>query len=203
MNRLEEKWNTITHAFGVVLFLFLGGLLLYKAGNQHPFYVGFIIYVLSLLLLFSASTLYHNAESLETKQKLRILDHISIYYLIAGTYTPVCLGILWLSKGKLLLLLVWFITSLGTVLKIYFTGRFEKLSLLLYGIMGWLIIIDLSYLLDNFSSNQLTYLGAGGFFYTVGIIFYAVKRIPYNHVIWHFFVLFGALAHFMLIFTLV
>jgi len=127
------------------------------------------------------------------------LDHISIYYLIAGTYTPVCLSLLPGSKGWLLFYLVWGIALLGTFLKLFYTGRFEAFSLILYGVMGWLIVIDLPYLIKNLSTSGLTYLALGGAFYTIGILFYALKKIPFNHLIWHIFVLAGAASHWMLI----
>ena len=157
-------------------------------------------YVASLLLLFTASTIYHAVQNPKLKKRLRILDHISIYYLIAGTYTPVCLSVLLPSKGWLLFYLVWGIALFGTVLKIFFTGRFEAFSLVLYGVMGWLIIIDLPYLMEHMSALGLFYLSLGGAFYTIGILFYAIKKIPYNHLIWHFFVLGGAISHWWLIF---
>ena len=164
---------------------------------------GITVYVVSLLLLFTASTIYHAVENPKLKKKLRILDHISIYYLIAGTYTPVCLSVLLPSEGWLLFYLVWGIALFGTVLKIFFTGRFEVFSLVLYGVMGWLIVIDLPYLLEYMSSSGLLYLAVGGAFYTIGILFYAVKRIPYNHLIWHFFVLGGAISHWLLVNNLI
>lgn len=160
-------------------------------------------YVASLLLLFTASTIYHAVQNPKLKKRLRILDHISIYYLIAGTYTPVCLSVLLPSKGWLLFYLVWGIALFGTVLKIFFTGRFEAFSLVLYGVMGWLIIIDLPYLIEHMSALGLFYLSLGGAFYTIGILFYAIKKIPYNHLIWHFFVLGGAISHWWLIFGLI
>ena len=126
---------------------------------------------------------------------MRIFDHISIYYLIAGTYTPVCLFVLQGSKGTLLLYAVWGIALFGTLLKLFFIGRFEVFSLVLYGLMGWLVVIDLPYLSTVMGEPELFYLGLGGFFYTVGIAFYAIKKIPYNHFIWHVFVLGGACAH--------
>ena len=197
---LEEKLNAYSHALGIVLAA-IGGILLFENDlGAIPFMKGGItVYVASLLLLFTASTIYHAVENPKLKKKLRILDHISIYYLIAGTYTPVCLSILLPSKGWLLFYLVWGIALFGTVLKIFFTGRFEVFSLVLYGVMGWLIVIDLPYLLEHMSSSGLLYLAAGGAFYTIGILFYAVKKIPYNHLIWHFFVLGGAIAHWFLV----
>jgi len=199
---LEEKLNAYSHAFGIVLAV-VGGILLFQNEvESNPYMKGSIIaYVLSLILLFSASTTYHAVENPKIKKKLRILDHISIYYLIAGTYTPVCLSVLLPSKGWLLFYLVWGIALFGTVLKIFFTGRFEAFSLVLYGIMGWLIVIDLPYLLEHMPTSGLFYLSLGGAFYTIGIFFYAVKKIPYNHLIWHFFVLGGAISHWWLIFT--
>ena len=197
---LEEKLNAYSHALGIVLAA-IGGILLFENDlGAIPFMKGGItVYVVSLLLLFTASTIYHAVENPKLKKKLRILDHISIYYLIAGTYTPVCLSVLLPSEGWLLFYLVWGIALFGTVLKIFFTGRFEVFSLVLYGVMGWLIVIDLPYLLEHMSSSGLLYLAAGGAFYTIGILFYAVKKIPYNHLIWHFFVLGGAIAHWFLV----
>ena len=201
---LEEKLNAYSHALGIVLAA-IGGILLFESDlGAMPFMKGGItVYVASLLLLFTASTIYHAVENPKLKKKLRILDHISIYYLIAGTYTPVCLSILLPSKGWLLFYLVWGIALFGTVLKIFFTGRFEVFSLVLYGVMGWLIVIDLPYLLEYMSSSGLLYLAVGGAFYTIGILFYAVKRIPYNHLIWHFFVLGGAISHWLLVNNLI
>jgi hemolysin III len=197
---LEEKLNAYSHAVGIVLAI-IGGIVLFKNYlDSIPLMKGSIIaYTSSLILLFTASTIYHAVENPKIKKRLRILDHISIYYLIAGTYTPVCLSVLLPSKGWLLFYLVWGIALFGTVLKIFFTGRFEAFSLVLYGVMGWLIVIDLPYLLEHMYSSGLIYLAAGGAFYTIGILFYAVKKIPYNHLIWHFFVLGGAISHWCLI----
>ncbi|WP_318312391.1 PAQR family membrane homeostasis protein TrhA [Flagellimonas crocea] len=197
---LEEKLNAYSHAVGIV-FAVIGGVVLFKnyLGNIPFMKVSIITYTSSLILLFTASTIYHAVENPKLKRRLRILDHISIYYLIAGTYTPVCLTVLLPSKGWLLFYLVWGIALFGTVLKIFFTGRFEAFSLVLYGVMGWLIVIDLPYLLEHMSTAGLFYLSLGGVFYTIGIIFYAVKKIPYNHLIWHFFVLGGAISHWYLI----
>lgn len=200
---LEEKLNAYSHAFGIVLAV-VGGILLFQNEVESNPYMrdSIIAYVISLILLFFASTIYHAVENPKIKKKLRILDHISIYYLIAGTYTPVCLSILLPSKGWLLFYLVWGIALFGTILKIFFTGKFEAFSLVLYGVMGWLIVIDLPYLLEHMSSKGLIYLALGGAFYTIGILFYAVKKIPYNHLIWHFFVLGGAISHWWLIYIL-
>ena len=200
----EERWNAYSHAIGIVLALFGSVYLLQMDLGSTPYILGSVlIYCISLVLLFSASTIYHFVENPKLKKKLRILDHISIYYLIAGTYTPVCLTVLSDSKGWLLFYLVWGIALFGTVLKLFFTGKFEVFSLVLYGVMGWIIVIDLPYLLENMSSKGLFYLSLGGAFYTIGILFYAIKRIPYNHLIWHFFVLGGASSHVLMVCSII
>ena len=195
---LEEKLNTYSHGVGILLALY--GLFYFtKSPWMNGYRLPILIYSVSLLLLFAASTGYHAARNPQVKKRLRILDHISIYYLIAGTYTPICTTILKDSKGALLLVLVWAIATFGTALKLFFTGKFEIFSLVLYGVMGWLVVIDLPFLKDNLSETELYYLGLGGFFYTLGIVFYAIKKIPFNHFIWHLFVLAGAISHWFLI----
>jgi hemolysin III len=195
---IEEKWNTYSHGIGVFLGV-LGMFVLLKNQESSVEFWPIIVYSLSVILLFSASTWYHAVKDPRVKRKLRVFDHISIYYLIAGTYTPVCLWILKDSKGIFLLFLVWGIALFGTVLKIFFTGKFEVFSLLLYGLMGWLVVFDLPYLLENLSKTGLVYLALGGAFYTIGMIFYASKKIPFNHFIWHLFVLGGAISHWLMI----
>ncbi len=197
---LEEKWNAYSHGMGIVLSILGTFFLLHNLTNRPYGWSSITIYCFTLILLFSASTLYHSVYRPLLKQRLRILDHISIYFLIAGTYTPVCLLILQESKGWLLFWLVWGITTLGTLLKLFFTGKFEIISLLLYGIMGWLIVIDLPFLFENVSNRGLFLLAIGGGFYTIGIFFYAIKKIPFNHLIWHFFVLAGAVSHWFFIY---
>ncbi|MEO9510673.1 MAG: hemolysin III family protein [Flavobacteriaceae bacterium] len=198
----EEKWNAISHTFGIILSI-LGTLFFFqKDMTEQPFlFESILVYSISLILLFTASTLYHAVNNPNLKRKLRILDHLSIYYLIAGTYTPVCLLVLLHSKGWLLFYIVWGIAFFGTFLKLFFTGKFEAFSLALYGIMGWLVVIDYEFLSKNTSSEGIFYIALGGIFYTIGILFYAVKRIPYNHLIWHIFVLGGAISHWIFMFS--
>ncbi|MEM6895620.1 MAG: hemolysin III family protein [Bacteroidota bacterium] len=195
---LHERLNTYSHALGFVLSV-IGLFYFILFYGQSKLILPLLIYSGSLILLFLASTLYHAVKRPVPKQRLRILDHISIYVLIAGSYTPVCVGLLSGSKGVLLLYLVWGITLFGIILKLFFTGKFETLSLLLYGIMGWLIVLDFTYLQQQVTGDGLLFLGLGGAFYTLGIFFYAMRRIPYNHFIWHLFVLGGALCHWIFI----
>ncbi|MEM8929308.1 MAG: hemolysin III family protein [Bacteroidota bacterium] len=195
---LHEKLNTYSHALGFLLSV-IGLFYFILFYGQSKLILPLLIYSGSLILLFLASTLYHAVKRPVPKQRLRILDHISIYVLIAGSYTPVCVGLLSGSKGELLLYLVWGITLFGIILKLFFTGKFETLSLLLYGIMGWLIVLDFTCLQQQVTGDGLLFLGLGGAFYTLGIFFYAMRRIPYNHFIWHLFVLGGALCHWIFI----
>ncbi|MCC1485386.1 PAQR family membrane homeostasis protein TrhA [Winogradskyella immobilis] len=199
--KLEEQLNAWSHGFGVVLGC-IGLIFLVNnvdaTQNWHLFSV--VVYGLSIIVLFLASTLYHSVSSKKLKQRFRIIDHISIYLLIAGTYTPVLLILLSKSLGWPLFYSVWGIAAFGVVLKLFFTGKFEIFSTLLYLIMGWLIVFDYSTLSSIIGADGTWWLFAGGFFYTVGIVFYAIHKIPYNHVIWHVFVLAGAICHFLMIF---
>lgn len=200
---LEEKLNAITHGVGAFLGIIGLGFLIYYDTNKTPFSLfSVIVYGSSVVILFTASTLYHLAIDQKKKYYLRITDHISIYFLIAGTYTPVLLISLVDSLGWILFYLVWAITALGIVMKLFFTGKFEVFSTLMYLAMGWLIVFDLSSLADKINEGMV-FLIAGGVAYTVGVVFYTFERIPYNHVIWHLFVLIGAFFHFLMIFNYV
>ncbi|MEQ8422832.1 MAG: hemolysin III family protein [Arenibacter algicola] len=196
----EEKLNTLSHALGIILGL-IGFVVLYLINDGHNSYGIFSIsvYSFTFVLLFTASTLYHRVRDPKLKNKLRILDHISIYFLIAGTYTPVALIMLEKGNGWQLFYTVWGIAAVGTLMKLFYTGKYEFISLLLYLIMGWLIVLDLDNLLSQTTTIGLGTLFLGGAFYTIGILFYAIERIPYNHFIWHLFVLGGAISHWCFI----
>lgn len=197
----EERLNAYTHGLGILLGL-IGFYLLWDRNLNNSEYATFsiVIYSCSIILLFTASTLYHSVNLKSLKVKLRILDHVSIYYLIAGTYTPVALIMLVDGNGWLIFYIVWALAIGGTVLKIFFTGKFEVFSLLLYLIMGWMIVFDIKNLIGMTSTKGILLMFLGGAFYTFGIIFYAQKKIPYNHLIWHLFVLGGAISHWMFIY---
>lgn len=202
--KFEEQLNAWSHAIGAALGI-AGLVLLVVFRDSEVSYSLFsvIIYGISIIVLFLASTFYHAVRGEKRKHYFRIIDHISIYLLIAGTYTPVLLITLPDSKGWILFWTVWIIAAFGLILKLFFTGRFEVFSTLLYLIMGWLIVFDFSTLADRMDTNGLLLLFAGGLAYTVGIVFYAIEKIPYNHVIWHLFVLGGAICHFFMIFFFV
>ena len=197
----EEKFNTISHGIGALMAI-VGMVLLIQGNNHKSEYAtwGIVIYSLSLISMLSISTIYHAVDNKVWKLRMRILDHINIYYLIAGTYTPVALITLINGNGWLIFFAVWGIASVGTILKLFFTGKFEIISLLLYLAMGWLIVFDFQNLVDNTSELGIQLLMLGGAFYTIGIIFYVVRRIPYNHFIWHLFVLAGAICHWFFIY---
>lgn len=192
----EEKLNAWSHGLGVLLSIpALVILLVEHAGASQYGTFAITVYGLSLFILFGASTVYHIAAQPKLKRQLRILDHISIYMLIAGTYTPVALIKLVDGNGWLIFGVVWIIAWVGAILKLFFTGKFEIFSLGLYLLMGWLILFDFQNLMAVTSFNGLFLLGLGGFFYTFGILFYAWERIPHHHLIWHIFVLAGAICH--------
>ncbi|MGC1204049.1 MAG: hemolysin III family protein [Flavobacteriaceae bacterium] len=200
----EEKLNAFTHAIGALFGIAALVLLIVFNTNKTDWSLfSVIVYGISIIVLFSASTLYHSVTNEKKKHYFRIIDHISIYLLIAGTYTPVLLISLEQTLGWTLFWVVWGIAAFGVILKLFFTGKFEIFSTLLYLVMGWLIVFDFSKLSEIIGSDGILFLFAGGLSYTVGIIFYAIQKIPYNHVIWHLFVLSGAIFHFFMIFYFV
>jgi hemolysin III len=200
-SKLEENLNALTHAIGVLLGIVgLVLLIVFQTNKTEWSLFSVITYGISLIVLFTASTLYHSIYRESRKHYFRIVDHISIYLLIAGTYTPVLLIALLESKGWPLFWVVWGIAGFGIILKLFFTGKFEIFSTILYLVMGWIIVFDFSALSDLIHYNGILFLFAGGLFYTVGIVFYAIEKIPFNHVIWHLFVLGGAICHFFMIF---
>ncbi|REE25703.1 channel protein (hemolysin III family) [Winogradskyella pacifica] len=202
--KLEEQLNSWTHGFGALLGIVALVLLIIDADNLKPWSLfSVIVYGLSIIILFLASTFYHAVEGEKRKHYFRIVDHVSIYLLIAGTYTPVLLILLTNSLGWPLFWTVWGIAAFGVILKLFFTGRFEIFSTLLYLVMGWLIVFDFSNVSEALGPNGILWLFAGGTFYTVGIVFYALQRMLYNHVIWHLFVLGGAICHFFMIYLYV
>lgn len=200
--KLEEQLNAWTHGIGAALGIAALVLLIIYADNTKPWSLfSVIVYGISIIILFLASTFYHAVKGEKRKHYFRIVDHISIYLLIAGTYTPVLLIVLRDSLGWPLFWTVWGIAIFGVILKIFFTGKFEIFSTLLYLVMGWLIVFDFSNLSEALGPNGVLWLFAGGLSYTVGIVFYALQKVPYFHVVWHLFVLGGAICHFFMIFS--
>ena len=200
----EEKLNAWSHGLGVGLGIAALVLMLLGVDQTNPFGLfSVIVYGLSIILLFFASTCYHAITSSKRKHYFRVADHIGIYLLIAGTYTPVFLIAIPNGLGWILFWVVWGIAVFGLVLKLFFTGRFEHFSTFLYLAMGWLAIIPYSELTTALDAKALALLIGGGVAYTVGVLFYAIEKIPYNHFIWHLFVLGGASCHFFMVYLYV
>ena len=198
----EEKLNVLTHGFGLLLAIIVLPFLVLKSLAYHEFWqtISFVIYGLSLIILYAASTFYHAAKSPKLRRKLNIFDHAAIYVLIAGSYTPFCLVVLPGQTGWYMFIFVWLFALAGVILKLFFTGRFDKLSTALYLIMGWQVVFLIKPLMNNLSYDGLFYLIAGGVFYTIGAILYSIKKVPYNHAIFHVFVLLGSFSHFWAIY---
>ena len=201
-SEIEEKLNVLTHGFGLLLSFVVFPFLISKSIAYTGFWKisSFIIYGLSLIVLYAASTFYHAAKAPKLRRRLNIFDHAAIYVLIAGSYTPFCLVVLPDETGWYLFIFVWLFALTGVVLKLFFTGKFDKLSTALYLIMGWQVVFLIKPLMNNLSSEGLFYLMAGGVFYTVGALFYSIEKIKYNHAIFHVFVLLGSFSHFLTIF---
>jgi hemolysin III len=197
----EEIFNAITHGIGVV-FGIVALTVLCVLGSHFgtiAHVLSYLVYGLSLILLYASSTLYHSLTSLKFKSLFKILDHSSIYLLIAGTYTPFLVINLKGQLGFTLLAIIWGIAILGVIFKVFFTGRFKLLSTLIYIGMGWLIIFAYEPLKEAMNSAALNWLIIGGFTYTLGTIFYLAKKLKYTHGIWHLFVLAGSIFHFVAI----
>ena len=195
-----EFWCAFTHGIGIVTGLIISSYFILRFdGLENKVQWALAVYCLSFIFLYSASTFYHLMSSINRKKKLQKLDHIGIYFLIAGTYTPICVNLLWDGHGQLLLLVVWFIGGIGSLLKLKYTAKFEKLSLFLYIAMGWLILIDIRYFLEVASTSTIVYLVLGGLAYSIGTVFYRWHSLPAHHIIWHVFVLIGSFFHFLMI----
>jgi hemolysin III len=201
----EEFANTLTHLIGILLSIVAISLLVvFSVLNGTALHVvSCCIFGGTMLLLYTSSTLYHAIQSKELKPLLRSIDHISIYFLISGTYTPLLLLGLGGTLGWVYFGIVWTITLLGLVFKIFFIGRFEKLSLILYLGMGWLALLLIKPLVVNLSTEIIYLIAAGGVAYTIGTVFYANKKMLYAHAIWHVFVLAGTVLHFIAIMFLI
>ncbi|MCR9297376.1 hemolysin III family protein [Vibrio fluvialis] len=199
----EEVANAISHGVGLILGIVGLVLLLVKAVDHRSdalTIVSMSIYGGSMIALFLASTLYHAIPHQNAKRWLKTFDHCAIYLLIAGSYTPFLLVSLRTPLAFGLMIVIWSIALIGIIMKIAFVYRFKRLSLVTYLTMGWLSLIVIYQLALNLDVGGLTLLAAGGVVYSLGVIFYVAKRIPYNHAIWHAFVLAGCACHFLAIY---
>lgn len=199
-SKKEEFWNAMTHGVGALLTIPATIVLIEKAlsNGSKVELVSYIIFGLSMFLLYLASTLYHWLPT--NKNLLKKFDHSSIFLLIAGTYTPVALIAIGGTTGWILVGIEWGLAIIGIVLKQFFVHRFKRISLLVYIGMGWLVVFVYQPVVDYLTINGILLLLAGGLSYTIGTYFYKNKRIQYNHAIWHVFVMGGSLFMFLAIY---
>lgn len=198
----EENINIITHAVGFIFSIAALVLLVTRASLHGNIWhvASFSIFGSSLLILYAASTVYHSAKTPETRNRFKILDHASIYVLIAGTYTPYTLITLNGATGWVIFGISWAMALTGIVLKLFFTGRYNLLSTIMYISMGWVIVFAIKPLIHHLPLKGIFWLFAGGISYTMGAILYSIDKIKFNHAIFHVFVLFGSFCHFMSVF---
>ncbi len=201
----EEKLNIWSHAFGIFLSIIALVLLIIKAVQQDNIWmmISFPIFGVSLILLYLASTLYHASKEPQKRFKLKVFDHAAIYVLIAGSYTPFTLVSLNGETGWLIFSMVWVMAFTGIILKLFFTGKFKIVSTAMYVLMGWLIVFYFQDLTAHLHEKGVFYLILGGVLYTTGAILYSIKKIKFNHAIFHFFVLAGSFCHFLSIYLYV
>jgi len=177
--------------------------LLVRHANLHGtvrHVVSFGIFGASLIILYAASAFYHSAEKPELRSRLKIIDHASIYILIAGSYTPFTLVTLDGKIGWIVFGTSWGLALTGIVLKLFFTGKYNLISTIMYVLLGWVIVFAIKPLISNLPLKGLIWLFAGGMSYTIGAVLYSIKKIKYNHALFHMFVLMGSFCHFMSVF---
>jgi len=199
---IEEIVNSIIHGTGILISL--AGLVLLivfsSLYGKASHIVSCTIFGITLVLLYTASTLYHSFRKPQIKHVFRIIDHSCIYALIAGTYTPFMLVTVRGVLGWTLFAIIWSLTILGILFKAFFIHRFKIFSTLAYILMGWLVVFAIKPIFQTLPGGAIVWLVSGGLAYTGGTIFYAWNRLPFNHAIWHSFVLTGSICHFFAVF---
>lgn len=195
----EELANRLTHGVAALLCL-VGFVVLVVAASRtgDPYrIVSAVVFCGTLSIFYVISSIYHTVRSPKTRYVFRVLDHAGIYVVIAGSYTPFCLVPLREDRGWMIFGLVWSLAAAGVIFKSCMTHRIAFLAPVFYVALGWVIVVDLEGLLTTMPLKGVLWLLAGGLFYTGGIVFYAIDRIPYNHAIWHVFVIAGSLCHYL------
>ena len=200
-----EILNSLLHALGIVFGIISVPVLIAEAtkNNNLAGITGAGIYGVCFLMLFTCSTLYHGFQQPKLKELLRILDHISIYFLIAGTYTPIILVFVNNPFGMRLLVALWTLTALGIVFKTFFTGRFEITSTFIYMLMGWILFIDPKNFFAVMPQSVIALIIVGGVLYSIGVVFFLWEKYIYHHAIWHTLVLAAAICHYAAVFIAV
>lgn len=201
----EEIANFVSHTVGAGLAILGFIMLIIRAAwfNNIPAIISYIVFSLGLMVLYTMSSIYHGLKPSKAKNVFEILDHSSIYFLIAASYTPFLVLGLHSNIGITLLVIQWVICALGITFKAFFTGKFKGISTIIYLLMGWMIVISWNELVTNISPISLGFLVTGGILYSLGTIFYMWKLCKFNHMIWHIFVVLGSLSHYIAIWFLI
>jgi hemolysin III len=201
-SEIEERINVFSHVLGLVLGVIAVVLMISKTVHSADSLqlISAVIYGLSIIALYLASSLYHNTQEKMLRRRLKILDHAAIYLLIAGTYTPYAMVTLNGKIGWGLFVVSWGLALLGILLKLFFTGRFTLISTLAYVLMGWLVVFVYTPLSNSLSTEGIFWLLAGGAAYTFGALLYVIHRLKFNHALFHVFVVIGSVCHFISIY---
>ena len=198
----EEQLNIITHGIGLLLSIVALVLLIVYASRYGTVWhiTSFAIFGASLIVLYAASTFYHYAKNPDLRIKLNILDHAAIYVLIAGTYTPFTLVVLKGWVGWTIFGISWGLALIGIIFKVFYFGRYDRISTIAYVLMGWVVIFAIKPLMDELPTKGLLWLFGGGLAYTFGAFLYSRRKLRFNHAWFHVFVLVGSFCHFMAVF---
>jgi channel protein, hemolysin III family len=201
----EEIANFVSHTVGAGLAILGFIMLIIRAAwfNNIPAIISYIVFSLGLMVLYTMSSIYHGLKPSKAKNVFEILDHSSIYFLIAASYTPFLVLGLKSSMSITLLIIQWVICALGITFKAFFTGKFKGISTIVYLIMGWMIVFSWNELISKVSPISIIFLVTGGILYSLGTIFYMWKVCKFNHMIWHIFVVLGSIAHYIAIWFLI
>lgn len=195
----EEKMNALTHGFGLLLSIILFPILINQLDWKGSWMniVGILLFFFGAVLLYSSSTIYHLAKEPKFKKKMRVADHISIFFLIGGTYAAVVQRYVPKETAIWFMALMWGIILVGAILKIFFTGKYQWVSVILYLFLGWMAVFIYKPLYENMTWQVFQWLLYGGLAYTLGVIFYKNQKLMYSHAIWHLFVLAGTICHYI------
>jgi len=198
----EERINVYSHGLGLVASVFALVVLALKADGLLQV-VSVVVFATSLIALYGSSTIYHSTHDVARRAWLRTVDHSMIYVLIAGSYTPLALLVLKGSVGWAIFTVSWTMAVTGIVIKLFHTGKYDRISTAMYVFMGWVIIFAIKPLAANLSSEGLTWLFAGGVSYTLGALFYSIRKMPFGHATFHVFTLLGSICHFICVYYFV
>ncbi|MEL7124022.1 MAG: hemolysin III family protein [Bacteroidota bacterium] len=201
----EERFNVLSHGIGFLLSIVALYLLVVRSWPMgDPLHMSsVVVFGLSLMVLYAASTLYHSAKGEKLRSRLKIFDHVAIYFLIAGSYTPFALITLPEDVGWIIFVIIWSCALVGSLIKLFFTGKYDLISTIMYVLMGWIIIFAIRPLTENLPFEGIQWLVAGGIAYTLGAVLYSLHKLKYNHAIFHVFVLVGSFCHFITVFWFV